>query len=462
MSDLPAGWEWATLQDVAAAEPRAITDGPFGSNLKSAHYVDSGPRVIRLQNIGFGEFIDEKAHITEEHFETLRTHEARAGDLVVASLGQDLPRSCLVPPGVGRAIVKADCIRVRLHPSLDSRYVNFALQRPELRHAVADQIHGVGRPRLGMAGIKDLSIPLAPGGEQERIVAAIEEHLSRLDAAEAALLSGLARLVRFEDLVYGQALVPTAPWRPLGDVVRTTSGGTPKRTRPDLFGGTIPWIKSGELGDGTVRQTEEAITELAIKVSSAKLIPEGTVLVAMYGATIGKLGKVGVPVAATNQAVAAMFPTEHLDAEYLWNVLRALRSKLVRLGKGGAQPNISQSIIRELEIPVPTLAQQRAANANVERSISVFRAACDVCGAALSRSATLRRSILAAAFSGKLVPQDPDDEPASVLLELIRGQRAAANPSRRPRLQPVAVKGFGRSGVARKDELLGPRRRRQP
>ena len=136
-----------------------MTDGPFGSNLKSSHYTSSGPRVIRLQNIGDGVFKYEDAHISQEHYEELEAHSVRAGDLVVASLGADLPRACLVPAEIPPAIVKADCIRVRLHSEINPRYINYALQRPDLRHMVEGQIHGVGRPRLGMAGIRSVAHP---------------------------------------------------------------------------------------------------------------------------------------------------------------------------------------------------------------------------------------------------------------------------------------------------------------
>ena len=169
-NDLPPDWTWARLEDLAAAEPRAITDGPFGSNLKTAHYTDSGPRVIRLQNIGDGVFRHEDAHISEEHYMSLIQHSVKAGDLVVASLGETLPRACLVPNWVPPAIVKADCIRVRLHPDLNPSYVSFALQRPELRRETATLIKGVGRPRLGLQGIKSLAVPLstAPSADTDR------------------------------------------------------------------------------------------------------------------------------------------------------------------------------------------------------------------------------------------------------------------------------------------------------
>ena len=98
----------------------------------------------------------------------------------------------------------------------------------------------------------------------------------------------------------------------LGDICKTTSGGTPSRRNPAYYEGTIPWVKSGELPDGPVLEVAETVSEEAIKNSSAKLFPRGSLLVAMYGATIGKLGLLHFD-AATNQAVCAIFPSEELD-----------------------------------------------------------------------------------------------------------------------------------------------------
>ncbi|MGH3903860.1 MAG: hypothetical protein ACRDTE_06690, partial [Pseudonocardiaceae bacterium] len=114
MNGLPPGWQIATIDELKASESRAITDGPFGSNLTSAHYTADGARVVRLQNIGDGVFNDARAYISMQHFEGLRNHEVAAGDLLIASLGEELPRACIAPASLSPAIVKADCIRVRL------------------------------------------------------------------------------------------------------------------------------------------------------------------------------------------------------------------------------------------------------------------------------------------------------------------------------------------------------------
>ncbi|HVE67456.1 MAG TPA: hypothetical protein VNB64_02630, partial [Solirubrobacteraceae bacterium] len=157
------GWTWVRLEDLAADEPNAITDGPFGSNLKTSHYTPAGPRVIRLQNIGDGVFVDAQAHISEDHFARLTKHEIRAGDLAIAALGETLPRACVIPESVGRAIVKADCVRFKPDNRLtSSKYLNFALNEQSTRACTTAIVHGVGRPRLNLGEIKSIHVPLAP------------------------------------------------------------------------------------------------------------------------------------------------------------------------------------------------------------------------------------------------------------------------------------------------------------
>lgn len=144
----------------------------------------------------------------------------------------------------------------------------------------------------------------------------------------------------------------------LSEVCKTTSGGTPSRSKSDYYGGTVPWVKSGELEDYFIYTTEETITDEAVQKSSAKIFPEGTLLIALYGATVGKLGILKLD-AATNQAVCAIFPGENIDRDYLYFYLLSQRASLIESGAGGAQPNISQDIIRRLEIPLPPLEEQR-------------------------------------------------------------------------------------------------------
>ncbi len=152
----------------------------------------------------------------------------------------------------------------------------------------------------------------------------------------------------------------------IGDVFTTSAGGTPLRSKPEFYeGGTIPWLKSGEVAQGYIYKAEEFITESGLQNSSAKLFPANTVLVAMYGATAGQVGILKFE-AATNQAVCGIFPNEHVVPEYLYSVLKSKRDYLISLSSGGAQPNISQTVVRDLEIPLPPLEVQHQIVAEIE------------------------------------------------------------------------------------------------
>lgn len=211
---IPPGWRLMSVGHLAANEPGALTDGPFGSNLKTEHYTESGPRVVRLQNIGGGQFVDEYAHISNEHFARLSKHSVKGGDVLVAMLGERLPRACLAPDSLGPAIVKADCARLRVNESVASpRFVMHLLNSPTAHKAAADLVHGVGRPRLGLGILRSLELPVADRHEQDLIVAAIESHFSRLDAATATLERVQRNLERYRASVLKAAvegrLVPT-------------------------------------------------------------------------------------------------------------------------------------------------------------------------------------------------------------------------------------------------------------
>ena len=193
----------------------------------------------------------------------------------------------------------------------------------------------------------------------------------------------------------------------LGELCRTSSGGTPSRTRPDYFTGTIPWVKSGELTDGLVSDVEEFITDEGLANSSAKVFPAGTLLVALYGATVGKLG-VLTRAAATNQAVCAIFPPPELETKFLFWYLRHRRADLIAQAVGGAQPNISQAILRSLDLAVPPLEEQRRIVAEIEKQFSRL----DEAVANLKRvKANLKRykaAVLKAAVEGRLVPTEAE------------------------------------------------------
>lgn len=156
----------------------------------------------------------------------------------------------------------------------------------------------------------------------------------------------------------------------LGELGTWGSGGTPTRTNPDYYGGTIPWLVIGDLNDGIVTKAATHITEAGLANSSAKIIEPGTVLVAMYG-SIGKLGVAGIR-CATNQAIAHCKPDSNvISTEYLFMLLKSLREDLLEMGQGVAQQNISQKILKAHRVTVPQLAEQHRIVAKVDELMSL-------------------------------------------------------------------------------------------
>ena len=215
-------------------------------------------------------------------------------------------------------------------------------------------------------------------------------------------------------------------WRPLGELAQTSTGGTPSRTDASCFGGSIPWVKSGELGDSIVYSTAESLTEIGLNQSSAKVFPKGTLCIALYGATVGKLGILGVD-AATNQAVCGIFLPPFIDTRFVYRFLESIRPKLIQQGKGGAQSNISNGLVRATSIPVAPLPEQRRIVAKIEELFSDLDAGVAALERAKANLKRYRAAVLKAAVEGKLTEQwradHPDAEPASQLLQRILTER---------------------------------------
>ena len=212
-------------------------------------------------------------------------------------------------------------------------------------------------------------------------------------------------------------------WCRLGEIGVWRAGSTPNRKNIAFYkNGTIPWLLTGDLNDGIITDIPNKITEEAYCQTSLKLNPTNSICIAMYGATIGKLGILSTP-ATTNQACCVCSDFKGISNKYLFYFLLQHREKFILLGFGGAQPNISKEKIIATLIPLPPLIEQQRIVAKIE-TIFVQIDLLEQNKADLQTAVKQTKSkILDLAIRGKLVPQDTADEPASVMLEKLRAEK---------------------------------------
>lgn len=187
----PKGWSVRSIGSLAAK----YSDGPFGSNLKSCHYTESGVRVVRLQNIGVGHFVDgDAAYISHAHFEKLHRHECLPGDVLIGTLGDPNLRACIQPTWLPIALNKADCVQFRADERVSiAEYICALLNQPETQRMAHDLMHGETRVRISMGRLRGLGVPVPPVTLQREFARRVEA-VDKLKASHRASLKELDAL----------------------------------------------------------------------------------------------------------------------------------------------------------------------------------------------------------------------------------------------------------------------------
>ena len=444
-SDLPPGWSKVRLGDVLL--PNGLFDGPFGSNLKTSDYVDSGVRVIRLENLGNIQFHDGKRKfISRAKYESLVKHTVVPGDIIFGSFVDQQVRVCVLPHLDTPAIAKADCFCIRpIEKLVDSQFLTFSLGRDCARDELAAHTHGATRPRINTTQLREHSVSLPPLAEQRRIVAKLELLLRKVSSSQqrlsqipsllkrfrqsvlaaacsgkltadwreekrevelaSALITG-ARFQLVEDVTALPELPTTWEWVPLGNYARCSRGRFLVRPRndPSYFGGPYPFIQIGNLPPegGCITAHTQTLNEKGLRVS--KMFLKGTVAIAIVGATIGNTGFLGYDMCFTDSMVGLETGSE-AGNRYIEFFLRHCKNDIREASyAGGGQPNIKLDTLNPYPLALPPLAEQQEIVRRVEKLFAFadqIEARMKLAQAHVDR---LTQSLLAKAFRGDLVP----------------------------------------------------------
>ncbi|MBK5241940.1 restriction endonuclease subunit S [Clostridium sp.] len=371
-------WEVKKINDFAEFVGSGVT--PKGGQ---SVYKTKGIPFVRSQNVyPDGLRLDNVAYIDEKQNDKMKRTEFKENDILLNITGASIGRCTYVPEGFGRGNVNQHVCIIRTNKTVSLKYISLYINSPFVQKQIEALNTGSSREGLNFQQVRRLNICLPKMDEQvaiENIIITIDVQIERTESLiektkelkkglmQRLLTKGIGH-TEFKETEVG--IIPKA-WRVnrIIDVADTASGGTPSRSKKEYYeNGIIPWVKTGELGKKYIYDTEEKITQEAIKKSSAKLIPINSVLIAMYGATIGKTS-ITKNVVSTNQASCAVIcKLSQLDYEYLYYISSFYKEKLIELGAGGAQPNISQQLIKEFKIPVPNIKEQK----NISDILSTF------------------------------------------------------------------------------------------
>ena len=354
--------ETVALSDVAIS----VHDGPFGSNLKSSHYVDRGVRVVRLQNIGVGYFDDrDRAFVADEHFARLRKHECRAGDVLIATLGDPIIRACRQPPWLKIALNKADCLRLECDPDrVVPEYVVHFLNSHATQAQAKGLAHGQTRPRVNLSQVRSLRVPLPPLDEQRRL-AHILDAADQLRTARRESVDVLRNLLAAQYLeLFGDPSTNTHrfPVGTVGDIVASAHYGSSAKAG---VRGRYPILRMGNLTvDGRIDVSGLKYLDLDDKDVDRYLAQPGDVL---FNRTNSPelVGKTAVyrgaqPMAYAGYLIRVRMADGH-SSDYLSGFLNSSHGKRVLRGMAKAiigMANINARELRAIRIPIPPVALQ--------------------------------------------------------------------------------------------------------
>ena len=403
--EIPENWAWCRLGEIGVSE--------LGKTLNSNK--DTGELTPYLCSINIHWTCINLEEVKKTRFtkEEQRKYILLKNDLLVCE-GGDIGR-CFVWNFPIPMYYQNALHRIRFYNEINPFFFKFAIEYYKNIHILDKYSKGVTIKHLTKTALHSICFPLPPLAEQKRIVEKIEELLALVDDLETNKTDLQSYIKQTKSKVLEMAvrgeLVPQDSndepasvllerikneqksskskgkttehnthyeeelpknWAKttLGECFEWGSGGTPTSSVKKYYDGNIPWLVIGDLNDNYINTSDKTITQFGLENSSAKLVPKGTLLLAMYG-SIGKLGIAGMPL-ATNQAIAFALENKEINTKYLFYYLLSVRSSLNLLGKGATQKNISQSIIKDFHFPLPPLAEQHRIVEKIEHIFAVL------------------------------------------------------------------------------------------
>lgn len=474
-SDLPEGWAKVTVGEICTALQYGYT--------ASASNKPVGPRFLRITDIQNGDVQWPSVPFCEIEDKTVAKYELHAGDIVFARTGGTVGKSYIIQAVPEKSVFASYLIRLSAHSEIHPKFLYHFFQSASYWEQIGLKKGGL-QGNVNAKALSSLELPLCPLNEQKDIASKIEELFSELDKGIESLTIAKQKLAAYRQAVLKYAIegTLTAQWRdenkdrfessdcmleriaapqqprggrqpsreviegvgvlavnrpkkpppsgwswvPLLRIARQETGHTPSRNHPEYWGGDQFWIgiADARLFHGKeIHDTIQKVTQKGLDNSSARTLPARTVCLSRT-ASVGYVCMMAEPM-ATSQDFATWTCTDALHPKFLMYALMAEGDEIRRFGKGTTHTTIYFPEIRALNICLPPIEEQKLIVDTIESKLQLAEKLEAEIDAGLMRCASMRQSILKSAFAGKLVEQDPTDEPASVLLERIKAEKEA-------------------------------------
>ena len=432
---IPSGWRHLTPHAIAGGDKSRLVIGPFGSNLRTSDYRSEGVPLVFVKDIRANDFSRPRAFIDQEKADKLSAHVVLPGDVLITKMGEP-PGDAAIYTGTGTAVITADCIRLRPARGFDPKFVAFSMQAPQVRKQVAAITSGVAQQKVSLGRFRSgLTLGVPTLQEQRRIVEIIEDNLSRLDAANRALITSTARARALIRATLMRAIpdVTEYPSHWLASTVDHAGSVTLGRQRhPDWHTGDNmqPYLRVANVFEDRIDTSDvmqmhwpEGTFERFRLVPGDILLNEGQTpellgRPAMYRGEPGE-------VAFTNSLLR--FQANALvNPEFALIVFR----RHMHAGRFTRESRITTNIahlsatrLKPIEFPIPPLDEQERIVREVREHLGAVGRFQEGVAVASLRSRALRRAVLAAAFSGRLTGATSDGDLIEETADTLEGER---------------------------------------
>lgn len=420
IGDIPKGWSVLRMKHYFYMKGRIGWQG-----LKADEFIEDGPYLVTGTDFVNGKVCWERCyHISEERFNEAPEIHVQQGDLLITKDGT-VGKLALIEEKPEKVSLNSHLLILRpVKGEINNHFVYWALQSVIFKDYVGLASSGSTMASLSQEKIGEFPLILPTLSEQQIIVSYLDHKIGKIDASVSAINS------QIDDLkAYRQSIISETVTKGLNPDVKMKDSGVEwigeipemwKCTKlgwlyPNMGSGTTPdtnnlnyyseggynWLQTGDLNDGVITDTSKHITELAVNERGMRIYPSESVVVAMYGATIGKVGLLSIDT-TTNQACCVLPITENIYNRYTFYVMQSSKMSLISKSVGGGQPNISQTIIKEHKIPVPPLHEQQAIASYLDSKTSKIDSVIKSLEVQLNDLNALKQSIISEAVTGKI------------------------------------------------------------